>query len=62
MWSVCDPDLESMVSFSTRFTGLTKLNTDATSICRRFIYPIYGSGRSLLIIKEKYSHSFFFLK
>jgi hypothetical protein len=46
VWSVRDLDLGSMISFSTMVTRFD--NTNTSSICRRFVYPIYGFGGSLL--------------
>jgi hypothetical protein len=62
MWSVRDLDLESMINFSTRAQGLTKLNTMTSNICRRFLYPIYGSGGILLTPMERCNYSFYLLK
>jgi hypothetical protein len=33
--------------------GLTKLNTNTSSKYRRFIYPMYGSGRTLLLLQRR---------
>jgi hypothetical protein len=51
MWSIRDLDLGSMINSSIRITRFDQLNTNTSSICRRFIYPIYVFGRTLLYYK-----------
>jgi hypothetical protein len=53
MWSVHDLDLESMINFSTRVTRFDQTKYKHKVYIRRFIYPIYGSDRTLLLLQRR---------
>jgi hypothetical protein len=61
MWSIRDLNLESMINFSTRVNKVWPNSTQIQATnCRRFIYPIYGSGRTLLLLLRRGNAIYFY--